>query len=119
MFAGIAVALLLGYMFFFNNKSDEGTLSSSADADLNGQSSVQQEFLPILLNVKSIKLDDSIFSDPAFQSLRDSSIVLVQDGNEGRPNPFAPIGFDNIGAAPAATTSGATSKPSTTKAPGN
>lgn len=115
MFAGIAGALLLGYLFFFNGKSDEGSLSSETGADLEGQSSVQQEFLPILLNVKGIKLDDSIFYDPAFISLKDSSIVLVQDGNEGRPNPFAPIGYDNIGTTPSTTTP----KSSTTKTPAN
>ena len=48
----------------------------------------------VLLNVKNIKLDDSIFSDIAFSNLRDSSITLIPDGTEGRPNPFAPIGSD-------------------------
>ncbi len=51
-------------------------------------------FLSVLLNVKNISLNDGIFADPAFAKLRDSSIELVPDGNEGRPNPFAPIGSD-------------------------
>ncbi|MEX2052558.1 MAG: hypothetical protein WD991_02610 [Candidatus Paceibacterota bacterium] len=49
------------------------------------------DFLSLLLSVKSIKLNDSIFSDVAFQKLTDSSISLFQDGKEGRPNPFAPL----------------------------
>ena len=63
------------------------------------------DFLTLLLGVKNIKLEDAIFSDPAFQSLRDSSIVLVPDGNEGRPNPFAPLGQD-IWQTPAPVASG-------------
>ena len=48
-----------------------------------------KDFLNLFSGIKNIKLNDAIFSDPAFNSLRDSSIVLVPDGTEGRPNPFA------------------------------
>jgi len=71
-------------------------MNSSAPEDLS------RDFLPILLNVKGVRLDDAIFADQAFATLRDSSILLVPDGTEGRPNPFAPIGSENI----SATTSG-------------
>ena len=74
-------------------------ISDATGLNSNPQDSpVNQDFLTILLNVKNVKLDDSIFSDPAFNSLRDSSIVLVPDNTEGRPNPFAPIGFEKIAA---------------------
>ena len=55
-----------------------------------------QDFLSLLLNVKSIKLDSTIFDDPAFLSLYDSSITLTPDGTEGRVNPFAPLGADVV-----------------------
>lgn len=55
---------------------------------------ISQEFVNQLLNLQAIKLNDDIFSSLAFQSLQDFSIVLVQPGNEGRPNPFAPFGAD-------------------------
>jgi len=58
------------------------------------KTAITQDFLTLLLGVKSIKLDDSIFKDPAFINLHDSSISLTPDGTEGRPNPFAPIGND-------------------------
>lgn len=59
------------------------------DADQIGQ-----EFLTQLLNIRSIKLRDDIFSRPSFVSLTDFTIELIQLGNEGRINPFAPFGID-------------------------
>lgn len=55
---------------------------------------ISQQFINQLVNLKAIKLNDDIFSSLAFQSLQDFSIVLVQPGNEGRPNPFAPFDAD-------------------------
>ena len=57
-------------------------------------SSITKEFLSILLSVKSIKLDDAVFADKAFTNLKDSSILLTSTGDEGRINPFAPIGSE-------------------------
>lgn len=99
----IAVGLLiLGYIFFSNSSSTDTALTSSsgeagttATTTQGEQDKLSQDFVTMLLGVKSIKLDDTIFSDPAFTSLRDSSILLVPDGTEGRPNPFAPIGFES------------------------
>ena len=103
IFASIAVVLIILSVFFFKKSPEEDSLISSSNnsvlpnGDIKSQNSlITQDFLAILLNVKSINLEDSIFSDPAFLSLRDSSIELIPDGTEGRPNPFAPIGFDII-----------------------
>jgi hypothetical protein len=101
IFISIGAALFLIYIFFI--KSDEvapvglvtsPSLTNTPVAANTGQ--VGGEFLKLLLSVKSIKLNDSIFSNPAFLSLSDSSILLVQDGSEGRANPFAPLGDDKI-----------------------
>ncbi|MEJ0001963.1 MAG: hypothetical protein WDN09_02165 [bacterium] len=107
--AVIIVVLAAGYAVFFRQApGDEANLVSSADgtmmpadsgpADVAG--GVASDFLNLLLSVKSITLNDAIFSDPAFATLRDSSISLVPDGTEGRPNPFAPIGTDPVAPAP-------------------
>jgi hypothetical protein len=60
-----------------------------------------QDFLDLLLNIQSIKLDNAIFSDNAFINIskHDTSIILTPDGTEGRPNPFAPLGADVVAAA--------------------
>lgn len=106
IFASIAAILITLYFFFFRGDSAETPLisvqtSSSTGTGSPANSLVPEDFLAVLLNVKGIKLDDSIFNSPVFLSLSDSSISLVQDGNEGRANPFAPLGFDTT-AAPAA-----------------
>ena len=111
IFVSIGVILVLAYIFFIKGKPEEPSLITSENSvvpdgntggagDL-GNTSVGADFLNLLLSIKSIKLNDSIFADPAFATLRDSSITLIQEGNEGRPNPFAPIGSDNNTAAPA------------------
>ena len=97
LFLGAGAILVLIYIFFIRQPSDTPTLVSSSEATpsttaTSSNPSVAGDFLTLLLNVKNIKLDDAILSDTAFNSLRDSSITLSQDGTEGRPNPFAPFG---------------------------
>jgi hypothetical protein len=99
----IAAALILIYVFFIKKSPDEANLTSSSpeitnllpNTDISSQGvPVDTEFLSILLSIKNIRLNDTIFSSLAFTSFRDSSITLDPDGTEGRQNPFAPIGFD-------------------------
>ncbi len=126
IFVIIAAAVALGYIFFFS-KSDtpltptttSGLQSSSATGgtvpvtgivqqesqSVANASQISQEFINQLLNLKAIKLNDEIFSSLAFQSLEDFTIVLIQPGNEGRPNPFAPFGIDTDTVPPPAPTS--------------
>lgn len=122
IFIAIGAALVLGYVFFIRNPADSNSLlvttTGPADTTVPGASSditVGQDFLNLLLNVKNIKLDESLFADKAFATLRDSSITLVQEGNEGRANPFAPIGSDTAAAAtsttPASLPTGSTGTP--------
>jgi hypothetical protein len=97
----VAAVLMLAYFLFFKSSPAEPDLTTSAGGSAlpAGSTSDQgsaagSEFLSMLLNVKSIQLNDSIFNDPAFASLHDSSITLTPDAVIGRPNPFAPIGTD-------------------------
>ena len=117
IFLAIAAVLVLVYVFFVQGETEDTGLVSTGVVDttnttpgvVGDTSSVDaKNFLGLLLSVKSIKLDDSIFSDIAFSTLRDSSITLTPDGTEGRPNPFAPIGVDRV-TTPATTTPGTTS----------
>jgi len=104
IFLAIATVVILAYVFYFRGSSEQANLVVSptegvpnadvTDTGSDAGASLGQDFLVLLLNVKNIRLDDSIFSDPAFQSLHDSSIILIQDRPEGRPNPFAPIGSE-------------------------
>ena len=103
IFTVIAVLLFLIYIFFIKSAPEEQSLVSSStntglpNSNTLGQNSViAKDFLSVLLNVKNIKLDDTIFSNKSFTSLRDSSIPLASPTpeEEGRTNPFAPIGSD-------------------------
>ncbi len=102
IFAGIGIIFILIFIFFIKKPPEEGNLvSTSSGTTANpegvGDPVVTQDFLSLLLNVQTIKLDDAILSDNAFIRLKDSSITLIPDGTEGRPNPFAPIGIENSG----------------------
>ncbi len=127
IFTSIGAALVLIYVFFFRSSSDTAPLVSSSNGapltatsatngNPNQNSAIARDFLNLLLSVKNIKLDDTIFSDVAFTSLHDSSITLTPDGTEGRPNPFAPIGVDNTASTqattPASTTPATNTPPS-------
>lgn len=119
----VAGALVLAY-FFLIKKNPDGTtlLSSSMGTNLSGSSSdgvvtseVSKDFISLLLSVRSIKLDDSILNDQAFLSLRDTTISIVPDSDEGRPNPFAPIGAEFVIWAPEKTDNSGTNPKDTKK----
>ena len=99
IFVSIALVLILAYVFLIKKTPEGENLVSFSGSQnnvvSNTSSSLDKDFLPLLLSVKNIKLDDSIFSDPAFIFLVDSSIVLTPDGNEGRSNPFALFGVED------------------------
>jgi len=111
IFVTIAAAFVLIYIFFIKSSPPEASLVSvpsttslpNIDGSLEDTNAVNEvsalvakDFLTLLLSVKNIKLDDAIFFDVAFSSLHDSSITLIPDGTEGRPNPFAQFGNDNV-----------------------
>ena len=111
IFISIAIVFVLIFIFVPKSTPDQGSLVSSPttlpgindSVDGSPQSAtslVAKDFLTLLLSVKNIKLNDAIFSDVTFNSLRDSSITLTPDGNEGRPNPFAQFGNENISTSP-------------------
>ncbi len=87
---GIGIAVVIAffvYSYFFTG-SPEPVLSSESSTSTQ---SIDQDLINLLLTLNAIKLDDSIFSDPAFQSLQDFGKDLVPEP-VGRPNPFAPLG---------------------------
>lgn len=109
IFISIGVVLVLVYIFFIKGDEPEANLVSSTNAPISNvtintaadnvtvlDSEFSKQILATLSNVKNINLDDSIFSSIAFQSLVDGTIPLVPDNNEGRVNPFAPIGEEGF-----------------------
>ena len=84
--------------------SSQNTTTSNSTTTTNPTMS-EQDFLTILLSVRKINLNQEIFKEPAFGTLQNSTIELIPDGNEGRPNPFAPIGTDPIASTSNTSTS--------------
>jgi len=86
----IAIAAVLYGAIFGKNAPDLSLLTSETPvAGVVGAAG--EDVLELLATLRGIKLDGSIFEDPAFRSLEDFSQELVPEP-VGRENPFAPVG---------------------------
>jgi hypothetical protein len=99
---GVIVAAVAVLYFYMSSSGGGATLTSSADVN----TPVSNEILATLGNLRTIKLDNSLFSDQLFMSLSDFG-VTIPPAAAGRRNPFAPVGQGNAAATtqttPAAT----------------
>lgn len=104
IFVLVGLSLILIYVLFFKKDKVEEDLTVNNNpintAEINTvvnnpiDDKLSNEILATLSSIKSITLEDKIFKSQSFNSLIDGTVPLVQDGNQGRPNPFAPIGND-------------------------
>ncbi len=101
----LAALGFLGYSYY-------GSPSSSAPKALSVQTGsgvtdqglvVGQKTLSLLRELDKVKIDHGIFSSAAFQSLQDFG-VEIQSEAIGRPDPFAPVGFESGTVTPSVTT---------------
>jgi hypothetical protein len=92
---GGIILILAGYVYFafFSNSSAPLTTTDVGN-------SVSGDLLVTLNSLHTIKLDNSIFTNPVFVSLSDFG-VSIPPQSSGRGNPFAPLGK---GGSPATTT---------------
>jgi len=58
------------------------------------RSEIDQEIVRLLLDMRSLRLDGSVFTSPGFILLHDFSREIVSEP-QGRPNPFAPISSEH------------------------
>ena len=68
----------------------------------------ESQTITLLKNLSTLRLSGNVFSNPVFRSLSDISIVLPQVTNQGRRNPFAPLGSDGGTVTPVVPTDGGT-----------
>lgn len=95
----VAVLVAIGvWIGLSSSSSSEGSLLST---EVIGNNGPDKDLVSTLLALRAVKLDASLFTDPAFISLKDFSTQIVAEP-VGRPNPFAPLG---VNAAPSASTS--------------
>lgn len=83
----LVVAAFIAYSVFFTGDDSRTLITEDVDPT---QAAVEQELIALLLELRSIRLDLSIFDDAEFQSLTDFSQELVPEP-VGRENPFSPL----------------------------
>jgi len=91
IFIVIALVFLFGFILFSSftgDKTVEEDVVVEKTTAVNGE-----EILILLEKSRSVSIDESIFISPLFIALDDWGIKLTPEP-QGRPNPFAPIGFD-------------------------
>ncbi len=86
----VAVVVLFAAYSFFVKKDPSETAALVSVASSENENTVGREFLTVLLQIKSLKLDESIFAQDSFKSLQDFSSVIVAQP-VGRKNPFSPL----------------------------
>ena len=88
---GLAVLVLggLGYYFFFSSSS---TVPVGLLVPSDGQV-VGQDVLVLVEKLRTISIDQNVFSEALFTSLQDRTVSLTPE-SQGRQNPFALIGLD-------------------------
>jgi hypothetical protein len=101
----VAVLVAVYILFLQPDESSQGSLSSSVnegnpvaqnDSTEAQGDAVNQELVATLTSLQEINLSGAIFENEAFMALEDISRPLLREGNEGRRNPFAPIGSDVV-----------------------
>ncbi len=97
LFVLIVVVAFVAYQYLLA-PSSESALTATNSLNANGP---DQDLIALLLELKSLRLDNVLFDDSIFKSLQDFSKDLVGEP-QGRPNPFAPLGA-TIGAGGAET----------------
>ncbi len=88
----ITIVLFVGYSALSGGGNNKSVLTSQ---NPSAQKAGDNKLLILLINLRSITLSDSLFSDSAFKSLVDFGQQLIPEPT-GRQNPFAPVGSDSI-----------------------
>jgi hypothetical protein len=90
----VIVALLVAVGVWIGLSSSE-TPGSLLAVETVTEQGANQDLVSTLLALRAVKLDASLFTDPAFVSLKDFSTQIVPEP-VGRPNPFAPLGSSAV-----------------------
>ena len=88
--AAVVIVVVLGVGGYFAYKSGGSDELLTSTATSTPTSKVSRELLLTLSDLRSLTLDNSIFSDAAFMSLVDFRVDIPLQP-VGRDNPFAPL----------------------------
>ena len=82
------IVILFAWYGLSSNPPGAALLTKTPSVEAPGES----DLVNTLLQLRTITLSGTIFSDPAFAGLRDFGTEIIPEP-VGRPNPFAPISF--------------------------
>ena len=88
----IALITLIVLLVFGYNSLAKGQPTPSGSVSLGNSEIVGEDILTLVEKLKTISLDQSLFTSPLFMSLKDYSVTLYPE-SQGRANPFAGIGI--------------------------
>lgn len=86
----IVGVLIAGFTWYGMTGGTNSGGDSTLTTEVVSQSAEERAVLDSLLQLRSIQLTGTIFTDPAFASLRDFRTDIVSEP-VGRRNPFAPL----------------------------
>lgn len=90
----IILVILIGMVAFWYLTKPADTTTSYLSADVKTTNSADAKYIyTILQQMAQVNLDDSIFTNPTFQNLKDNTAFFSPQVS-GRNNPFAPVGTD-------------------------
>jgi len=97
IFIVLALVFLLGFVAYgaisTGNTKVDTTSPVTTSSSVNGS-----DILALVEKFDKVSIDKTLFQSSLFMSLKDNSTPLTPE-SQGRPNPFAPIGFDNFSTA--------------------
>ncbi len=87
----ILAVLIAGYILYgsFTKKPADTKLLSGGKTQ-SATSTPERDFLPLLLQIQGVSLDQKIFIDPVFRALVDWSQQIVPE-SVGKGNPFSGV----------------------------
>ena len=92
---GVVVVAVLVYFYVTGGS----TSSSSVVIPTPGSATIGADVFQILNQIQTLHIDNSLFQDSAWKSLRDNT-VQIPSQNVGRANPFAPLPGEKIVSSP-------------------
>ncbi|OHB19745.1 MAG: hypothetical protein A2854_03780 [Parcubacteria group bacterium RIFCSPHIGHO2_01_FULL_56_18] len=98
---GSLLAAVAAWYLFLRDTTPAPLLTTE---DLTTSNVADKDVVETLLQLRAITLSGTIFTDPAFVSLRDNGTQIVPEP-VGRPNPFLPLGGSSATSTSAASSS--------------
>lgn len=94
--AALAVIVIIGAWYVLGDSGNAVPEGLVTETFSTPEAEADRDLVATLLQLRAVKLEGSIFSDPLFQSLRDFGSEIVPEP-VGRENPFAPLSGQTAG----------------------